>query len=321
MVGSSQKRIVLVGKLVGNEMKILITGGTGLIGKKLCSALLQQGHELTILTRRPTVVSTQCKAIVSLNEWQPEIIYDAVLNLAGEPIVDKSWTEKRKKCLCDSRISLTQELVRHIEAANQKPKVLISGSAIGYYGNTGDVIVDETTSVGSDFGAELCSAWENEALKANIRVCILRTGLVLDSSGGILKKMLLPFKLGLGGRIGDGKQWMSWIHIDDYVAIVIKLLGDEKAQGAYNMVAPEPVTNQQFTKILANKLSRPSFCNIPSWFLKLVLGERAELVLGGQRVSSIRIKELDYQFVYSNLKNSIQSLCTVDSENTSSNHV
>ena len=296
-------------------MKILITGGTGLIGKKLCTALLQQGHELTILTRRPAVVSKQYKAIVSLSEWQPEIIYDAVINLAGEPIVDKSWTEKRKKYLWDSRVSLTQELVKHIEAANQKPNVLISGSAIGYYGNTGDVIVDETTSVGSDFGAKLCSAWENEALKANIRTCILRTGLVLDSSGGIFKKMQLPFKLGFGGCIGDGKQWMSWIHIDDYVNIVIKLLDNEKAQGTYNMVAPEPVTNEQFTKTLATKLSRPAFLNTPACFLQLILGECAELVLGGQRVSSIRIKELDYQFAYPNLKNAIQSLCTVDSKN------
>lgn len=289
-------------------MKILITGGTGLIGKKLCAALLQQGHELTILTRRPAVVPTQCKAIVSLNEWKPETIYDAVINLAGEPIVDKSWTEKRKKCLWDSRVFLTQELVKHIDAANQKPNVLISGSAIGYYGNTGDVIVDETTFVGSDFGAELCSAWENEALKANIRTCILRTGLVLDSSGGIFKKMQLPFKLGLGGCIGDGKQWMSWIHIDDYVNIVIKLLDNEKAQGTYNMVAPEPVTNEQFTKTLAAKFFRPAFLNTPAWFLKLILGERAELVLGGQRVSSARTKELGYKFIYPNLETALATL-------------
>jgi uncharacterized protein len=231
-----------------------------------------------------------------------------VINLAGKPIVDKSWTEKRKKCLWDSRVSLTEELVKRIAAANQKPKVLISGSAIGYYGDTGDVIVDESTAAGSDFGAELCGAWENAALKSNIRTCILRTGLVLDSSGGILKKMLLPFKLGLGGCIGDGKQWMSWIHIDDYVNIAIKLLDNEKAQGSYNMVAPEPVTNEQFTKTLATKLSRPAFLNTPAWFLKLILGERADLVLGGQRVSSIRIKELNYSFVHSNLDKAIETL-------------
>ena len=212
-------------------MKILITGGTGLIGKKLCSALLQNGHDLTILSRRPAFVPNGCKAMSSLSEWQSETIYDAVINLAGEPIVDKPWTDERKKCLWDSRVTLTEELVKHIEIANQKPKVLISGSAIGYYGNTGDVVINESTSAGSDFGATLCSAWENTALKSSIRVCILRTSLVLDSSGGFLKKMLLPFKLGLGGRMGDGKQWMSWIHIDDYVAIVIKLLDNAEAEG------------------------------------------------------------------------------------------
>jgi uncharacterized protein (TIGR01777 family) len=289
-------------------MKILITGGTGLIGKKLCTALLQQGHDLTILTRRPAVVSKQCKAMVSLSEWQPEMIYDAVINLAGEPIVDKSWTENRKKCLWDSRVSLTQELVDHIEAANQKPNVFVSGSAIGYYGNTDNSVINESAPAGSDFGAKLCSAWENEALKANIRVCILRTGLVLDSSGGLFKKMRLPFKFGLGGCIGDGKQWMSWIHIDDYVAILIALLNNEKAEGAYNMIAPEPVTNEQFTKTLATKLSRPAFFNTPAWFLKLILGERAELVIGGQRVSSTKIKELDYEFIYPNLDKAIESL-------------
>jgi uncharacterized protein (TIGR01777 family) len=297
-------------------MKILITGGTGLIGKKLCSALLQNGHDLTVLSRRPAFVPKEYKAMASLSEWQPETIYDAVINLAGEPIVDKTWTDERKKCLWDSRVTLTEELVKRIEAANQKPKVLISGSAIGYYGNTGDAVVDESTAAGSDFGATLCLAWENAALKSNIRVCILRTGLVLDSSGGILKKMLLLFKLGFGGRMGDGKQWMSWIHIDDYVEILLKLLDNAQAKGAYNMTSPEPVTNDRFTKILATILSRPTFFNMPAWFLKSVLGERAALLIGGQRVSSIRIKELDYRFVYPNLENAVKSLCTVSSCNT-----
>ncbi|MFI3181229.1 MAG: TIGR01777 family oxidoreductase, partial [Methylococcales bacterium] len=292
-------------------MKILITGGTGLIGKKLCSALLQKGHDLTVLSRRPAFVPNGCKAIASLNEWQPEIIYDAVINLAGEPIVDKAWTDKRKKCLWDSRVTLTEELVKHIEIAYQKPKVLISGSAIGYYGNTGDAVIDESSATGSDFGATLCSSWENAALKSSIRVCILRTSLVLDSSGGFLKKMLLPFKFGLGGQIGDGKQWMSWIHIDDYIAIVIKLLDDTGAKGVYNMAAPEPVTNAQFTKILATIFSRPAFFTVPTCFLKLLLNERAVLILGGQRVSSVKIHALDYAFVYPNLENAIRSLYPV----------
>jgi uncharacterized protein (TIGR01777 family) len=290
-------------------MKILITGGTGLIGKKLCVALLEEGHNLTVLTRNPRSVSAGCKPITSLSEWQPEIIYDAVINLAGEPIVDKPWTDQRKDCLWKSRVDLTEELVKRIEAANQKPKVLLSGSAIGYYGSTGDVKIDETFPTGTDFGARLCLAWENAALNSSVRVCVLRTGLVLDSSGGILKKMLLPFKLGLGGQMGDGKQWMSWIHIDDYVAILIKLLHSENAKGTYNMTAPEPVTNRQFTKILAAILSRPAFFNTPACFLKWILGERAELVLGGQRVLPVKVEGLGYHFIYDNFEKAIRDLC------------
>jgi len=290
-------------------MKILITGGTGLIGRKLCSALLEEGHDLTVLTRNPRSVPAGCKPITSLSEWQPEIIYDAVINLAGEPIVDKAWTDQRKEVLWKSRVGLTEELVKRIEAVNQKPKVLLSGSAIGYYGSMGDAEIDETFPTGTDFGARLCLAWENAALNSSVRVCVLRTGLVLDSSGGILKKMLLPFKLGLGGQMGDGKQWMSWIHIDDYVAILITLLNSENATGAYNMTAPEPVTNRQFTKILAAILSRPAFFNTPACFLKWILGERAELVLGGQRVLSVKVKELGYHFMYDNFEKAIRDLC------------
>jgi uncharacterized protein (TIGR01777 family) len=289
-------------------MKILITGGTGLIGKKLCAILLANGHELTILTRRPQVVLSGCTAMTSLNQWQPQTIYDAVINLAGESIVDKAWTEARKKALWDSRVILTQELVARMESANQKPRVFISGSAIGYYGDTGDMIIDESAAAGCDFGANLCVAWENEALKSSSRVCLLRTGLVLDSSGGFFKKMVLPFTLGLGGCVGDGKQWMSWIHIDDYVAILVKLLTNDNTKGAYNMAAPKPVTNIEFTKILANALFRPAFFPMPAWFLKGLLGERAALLLGGQRISSVKINALDYEFAYPELKKAILSL-------------
>lgn len=290
-------------------MKILITGGTGLIGRKLCLALLEEGHDLTVLTRKSRSVPAECKPITSLSEWQPEIIYDAVINLAGEPIVDKTWTDQRKEVLWKSRVDLTEELVKRIEAANQKPQVLLSGSAIGYYGSTGDAEIDETFPTGTDFGAQLCLAWENAALNSSVRVCVLRTGLVLDSSGGILKKMLLPFKLGFGGQMGDGKQWMSWIHIDDYVAILIKLLHSENAKGAYNMTAPEPVTNSQFTKTLAAILSRPAFFNTPACVLKWILGERAELVLGGQRVLPVKVKELGYHFIYDNFEKAVRDLC------------
>jgi hypothetical protein len=289
-------------------MKILITGGTGLIGSHLCVQLHQLGHELTVLSRKPETVPTFCKAIRSLDEWQPATHFDAVINLAGESIVDKAWTEARKKVLWDSRVGLTQSLVRCIEAADEKPSVLISGSAIGYYGNTGDKTLDEGAHVGKDFGAHLCDEWEKAALASSARVCVLRTGLVLAPSGGFLKKMLPAFKLGLGGSMGSGQQWMSWIHIDDYVAVLIELLTNTNAQGAYNMTAPQPLTNQAFTEHLARALNRRVFFSTPAWFLQLLLGERADLVLGGQRVFPVRVTDLGYTFKYHDLDDTLKAL-------------
>jgi uncharacterized protein (TIGR01777 family) len=241
-------------------MKILITGGTGLIGSHLCVQLHQLGHELTVLSRKPETVPTFCKTIRSLDEWQPATHFDAVINLAGESIVDKAWTEARKKVLWDSRVGLTQSLVRCIEAADEKPSVFISGSAIGYYGNTGDKTLDEGAHVGKDFGAQLCDEWEKAALASSVRVCVLRTGLVLAPSGGFLKKMLPAFKLGLGGSMGSGTQWMSWIHIEDLVQMYIFALEGKNVEGVLNGVAPEAVQNKEFTKALskAKEGSHPS---------------------------------------------------------------
>ena len=289
-------------------MNILITGGTGLIGSHLCTKLHQLGHELTVLSRKPQTVPIFCRAMRSLDEWQPAQHFDAVINLAGESIVDKAWTEARKKVLWESRVELTQSLVRCINAADEKPSVLISGSAIGYYGNTGDKTLDESDHAGSDFGAQLCHEWEKAALAACVRVCVLRTGLVLAPSGGFLKKMLPVFKLGLGGRIGAGTQWMSWIHIDDYVAVLIELLTNPNAQGAYNMTAPQPLTNQAFTEHLARALNRRVFFPTPAWVLQLLLGERAELVLGGQRVFPVRVTDLGYTFKYHDVDDTLQAL-------------
>jgi uncharacterized protein (TIGR01777 family) len=289
-------------------MNILITGGTGLIGTRLCQQLHQLGHELTVLSRKPETVPTFCKAIRSLDEWQSTQHFDAVINLAGESIVDKAWTEARKKVLWESRVGLTQSLVRCIEAADEKPRVFISGSAIGYYGNTGDKTLDEGAHVGKDFGAQLCDEWEKAALASSVRVCILRTGLVLAPSGGFLKKMLPAFKLGVGGSMGSGQQWMSWIHIDDYVAVLIELLTNPNAQGAYNMTAPQPLTNQSFTEHLAKALNRRVFFSTPAWVLQLLLGERADLLLGGQRVFPVRVTDLGYTFKYHDLDDTLQAL-------------
>lgn len=296
-------------------MQILITGGTGLIGKQLCKALLAEGHELTVLSRKPSSVPAKCgagvHAMAALGEWHPGKTFDAVINLAGEPIVDAPWTKARKQVLWDSRVTLTQELVKHIAAAGRKPAVLLSGSAVGYYGNRGDEEMYEAADAGKDFPARLCKAWEDAARgaeQAGVRVCLLRTGLILSNKGGLLGRMLLPFKLGLGARLGDGKQRMSWVHIDDYVAMVLKLLHDATASGPYNMTAPQPATNAEFTAALAKALHRPALFSAPASLLKMAMGERACLVLEGQKVLPGKMTAAGYRYKFPNLANALGNL-------------
>lgn len=296
-------------------MRILITGGTGLIGRQLCAVLLTQGHELTVLSRHPETVAAKCgsavKAMKSLDEWTSDRVFDAVINLAGEPIVDAYWSAKRKQVLLDSRVALTKKLVQCIALAQQKPTVLLSGSAVGYYGNGGEKVLDEAMAAGHDFPSELCASWENAACAAEhsgVRVCLLRTGLVLSKKGGLLGRMLLPFKLALGARLGDGKQWMSWVHIDDYVAMVLRLLNDASLNGAFNMTAPVPVTNAEFTQTLAQTLHRPALFVAPSFALKLAMGERACLLLEGQQVIPKRLESSGFQFAHPRLDGALQDL-------------
>ena len=296
-------------------MQILITGGTGLIGRQLCKALLAEGHELTVFSRNPASVPVKCgagvHALASLAQWQPGQTFDAVINLAGEPIVDKSWTAKRKQALWASRVTLTEELVRRIAAANHRPAVLLSGSAVGYYGNRGDVMLDEAAEVGENFAAQLCKAWEDAARVAEsvgVRVCLLRTAPVLSNGGGLLGRMLPPFRLGLGARLGDGKQWMSWVHMQDYVAMVLGLLHDPHAAGPYNMAAPQPVTNAEFTATLAAALHRPALFVAPALLLKLGMGERASLLLEGQRVLPGKMAAAQYRFTFTNLADALRDL-------------
>ena len=296
-------------------MNILITGGTGLIGKRLCAALLQQGHDLTVLSRNPDSVKTKCgaavKAIATLNDYHADSIFHAIINLAGEPIVDKRWTDAQKQRLLDSRVTLTQQLVQRIADAKHKPQVLISGSAVGFYGDGGDNILLEDAPPAQDFGATLCNRWEqaaNKATELGVRVCLLRTGLVLDSAGGLLGKMQLPFKLGLAATLASGTQWMSWIHHQDYIQIVLMLLDNKNATGAFNMTAPEPVTNKEFTKTLAKHLHRPALFNSPAWLLKLILGEQAQLLIGGQRALPNKIQTLGYNFHYTTLEQALNNL-------------
>lgn len=296
-------------------MRILITGGTGLIGRQLCKVLSAEGHQLTVLSRKPETVAVKCgsavQAMAKLGEWQPQRTFDAVINLAGEPIVDARWTESRKQVLRDSRIALTGELVQRIAAAEHKPAVLLSGSAIGYYGGRGDEELGEDSGAGADFPAQLCMGWEAAASAAErfgVRVCLLRTGLILSRDGGLLTRMAPPFKMGMGARLGEGRQWMSWIHIDDYVAMVLRLLRDEQMRGAYNMTSPAPVTNKEFTAVLAAVLHRPAAFVVPASLLKLSLGESASLLLEGQRVLPRRMLAAGQAILFPKLEEALKDL-------------
>ncbi len=297
-------------------MHMLITGGTGFIGRHLCQSLLGQNHTLTVLSRQPdervTRICGEVGVIHSLDELTPEHRFDAIVNLAGEPIIGPSWSESRKKALWDSRVTLTEKLVSWIGRAETKPQVLISGSAVGYYGDQGDRILDEDSPpVEKGFGQKLCAAWEQAASKAaehGVRVCHLRTGPVLGKGGGLLARMLPAFKLGLGGRLGDGRQWIAWIHLQDHIRITEFLLGDDRLKGPFNATAPNPVTNAEFTATLAKLLKRPAFMHVPAPVLELVMGEMAQIVLGSQRAVPKRLLEAGFRFNFETLEAALQDI-------------
>jgi len=296
-------------------MNILITGGTGFIGSALTRSLAQQGHEITVLSRSPESVEKICgpgiQALGNLNLLGPEDTYQVIINLAGAPIFGARWSDARKQLIRDSRIGLTEQLIVCMDRMSVKPDLLINGSAIGYYGNQGDIVLTEQSATRDDFSHQLCSDWEYVAQKAEqfgVRVCLIRTGLVLAEGGGILQRMLLPFRLGLGGRLGDGRQWMSWIHRQDWIAIAQKMIADSSMQGAYNATAPNPVTNREFTRILAHCLKRPAVFPVPSGLLKLLLGEMSELVLGSQRVLPERLLTQDFKFKYPDLSGALNQV-------------
>jgi uncharacterized protein (TIGR01777 family) len=295
-------------------MRILVTGGTGFIGKPLVHRLLLRGDDVTVLSRRPTSVQAifgeAAEAWSSLSAWTPDRAFDAVINLAGEPIIDRPWTAARTQVLRDSRIGITNQLITAMENAVQKPAVFLSGSAIGIYGDTGSVDITEQAPAAEDFGARLCDEWEQAALPAEalgVRVCLLRTGLVLHADGGMLKKMQLPFKLGLGSRLGDGRQIMSWIHRHDYLNALLFLLDHPDCRGAFNLTAPMPVSNRAFTAELARSLQRKAFLVTPEWALKPVLGERSLLLFGGQRALPAALLARGFAFRFQTLADALES--------------
>jgi uncharacterized protein (TIGR01777 family) len=240
----------------------------------------------------------------SLSQLQAEDSYQVIVNLAGAPLIDARWTEQRKQLIRTSRIELTEQLVTSIDRMAVKPELLISGSAVGYYGNQGNAVLTEQSAPYEDFSSRLCADWEASAKQAGqfgVRVCLIRTGLVIANGGGFLQRMLLPFRLGLGGRLGEGRQWMSWIHRQDWINIALTMIADPTMQGAYNATAPHPVTNAEFTRTLAHCLNRPALLPVPACVLKSLLGEMSELVLGSQRVMPERLLSQGFKFQYGDL--------------------
>ncbi|TVP89737.1 MAG: TIGR01777 family protein [Pseudomonadaceae bacterium] len=295
-------------------MHILLTGGTGLIGRALCKRLVAEGHQLTVWSRRPDQVPTLCGAqvqgIASLQQLDQQTV-DAVINLAGAPIADRPWTAKRKAVLWASRVGLTEQLVEWLGQQEHKPKVLISGSAVGWYGDGGDVLITEQSPPSLEYTHTLCDAWEAAARRAGsygIRVCLLRTGLVLAPNGGFLSRLLLPFKLCLGGPIGKGQHYMPWVHRDDMVGIIVQLLLNPDAQGPFNAVAPNPVSNREFARTLGKVLKRPTILPLPAPVLKLGLGEMSRLLLTGQRAVPEKMLEQGYQFKFSELETALNDV-------------
>lgn len=289
-------------------MKLLVTGGTGFIGRPLCRSLAKRGHQLTVLTRHPDAQPRQSDVTFlpwALEEWGRSLgDVDGVINLAGESIVAKRWTARRKQELTESRVGTTRHLVRAIAESPRKPSVFIQASAIGYYGPRSDEELTEADSAGGGFLAELCQAWEAEAQRAEpfgVRVVRLRIGIVLARDGGALAKMAPPFRAWVGGPLGHGRQWMSWIHRDDLIGIVHWALGASQVSGAVNATAPGPVRMREFAATLGRILRRPSWAPVPAVILRLMLGEMAEILLTGQRVIPQAALAGGYRFLYPEL--------------------
>lgn len=288
---------------------VLVTGGTGFIGTALVRRLIERGDKVYVIARSPAkaarLFGSQALIVPSLHALPETIRIDAMVNLAGAPVFGRPWTDARKVALARSRIDTTRTLVDWIADHAVKPRVLVSASAVGWYGaDRGDQTLTENASAGGDFPAMLCGAWEREAQRAERmmpRVCRLRIGLVLGHEGGMLRPMMRAFRLGLGGRFGSGRQWMSWIHLDDLLALFIRAIDDPTFSGAINAVAPHPVTNAAFTRALAAAVHRPAIVHAPAFALRLMLGEMAILLLDGQRVLPERADQLDFQFCYRRL--------------------
>jgi uncharacterized protein (TIGR01777 family) len=295
-------------------VRVVLAGGSGFLGGALASALKAQRHSIAILTRHPTPGTQDQIAWVpdgTAGTWAKHLDgAEAIVNLAGEGIADRRWTAARKRALRDSRILPTRSLVVAMRQLSAPPSVFVSQSGINYYGPRGSELTTESTPAGSDFLAGVCVEWEQEAEQASsmTRVVVLRTSPVLNNSGGVMGKMLLPFRLGLGGRFGDGSQYMPWIHMTDWLDLVISLLATERARGAFNATAPGPVTNREFARTLGKVLGRPALIPVPAFALRVMVGELAEILLTGQRALPTRAEEVGFRFKFPQLEGALRDL-------------
>lgn len=303
-------------------MKVIITGGTGLIGSALAHSLVKDGHEVVILTRNASKSDKGLPGEARLVQWDAKTGdgwyteaegADAIVNLAGANISPQGglWTDSRKKIIRESRVKAGEAVVDAIRRTTHKPKALLQSSAIGYYGVHDDEVITETSPTGSDFLASVCRDWEAstaEVESMGVRRVILRTGVVFDKDDGALPVLTLPFKLFAGGPVGNGRQYLSWIHIDDEVNAIRLLLDDSTAHGPYNLTAPNPVPQKEFAKVTGKVLNRPSFIPTPAFAIKLVLGEAATFALDGQRVLPKALEDKRFEFRFPNLEGALRDL-------------
>jgi hypothetical protein len=294
-------------------MKVAVSGITGLIGSALRESLTADGISVLAVSRKKAVPPLETVTWDVENgrfDASPLEGVDAVVHLSGEPIAQR-WSEARKKSIRDSRVSSTKLLVEGLKSLKTRPRIFVSGSAVGFYGNRGDEELTESSPPGQGFLPETCQAWEHAAMEAlglGIRTAVLRTGIVLSTRGGALAKMLLPFRLGLGGPVGDGRQWMSWIHIDDIVGALRFVLEKEDVVAAVNGTAPNPARNGDFGRALGKSLSRPAFLPAPAFGMKLLFGEMSELLLDSQRVLPKKLQENGYTFRFPELEGALEDV-------------
>jgi hypothetical protein len=307
-------------------MRVFVAGGSGQIGRRLIQRLTERGEHVVLLTRDLARAQEKFHAVVGKSlatmsfvvgdptepgPWMQDVSgCQAVVNLVGEGIFNRRWSETFKLLLRDSRVQSTANLVQAIREATVRPEVLVQGSAIGYYGMPGDAELTEASPAGDDFLAQLCVEWEAvaETVGHGVRLAIVRTGVVLDTIGGALKKMLTPFKMYVGGKVGSGKQWVSWIHHEDEVGILLLCLEHRAARGPINATAPLPVRNSELAKAIGEALGKPSGFPTPGFMLKLAMGQVAQIVLGSQKVLPQRAQELGYEFKFPDIQSALRDI-------------